>query len=99
MAKAPAKPMTKKEIVDTLAADLQQPKKVVEEFINKYTELAYKQTKKVKEFTLPGLGKFVVVKQKARTGRNPATGEAIKIPAKNVVKFRMAKATKDAVVG
>ena len=99
MAKAAVKPMTKKEIVDILAADMKQPKKVIEDFLNKYTELAYKETKKKKEFTLPGLGKFVVVKQKARTGRNPATGEAIKIAAKNVVKFRVAKANKDAVVG
>ena len=92
------KPMTKKEIVDHLAAKLDQPKKVAETFLAEYTALIYKDTKKKKEFTLPGLGKFVVVKQKARTGRNPATGETIKIKAKNVLKFRVGKPAKDAVV-
>jgi len=96
MAKAPAKPMTKKEIIDSLAEKLGQPKKLTEQFINEYNDLVYKQTKKMKEFTMPGLGKWVVGKSKARTGRNPATGEAIKIPAKKVLKFRVAKAAKDA---
>lgn len=96
MAKAPAKPMTKKEIIDALAAKLDQPKKVAETFLNEYNDLVYKQTKKMKEFTMPGLGKWVVGKSKARKGRNPATGEEIKIPAKKVLKFRVAKAAKDA---
>lgn len=96
MAKAPAKPMTKKEIIDSLAEKLGQPKKLTEQFLNEYNDLVYKQTKKMKEFTMPGLGKWVVGKSKARTGRNPATGEAIKIPAKKVLKFRVAKAAKDA---
>jgi DNA-binding protein HU-beta len=96
MVKAPAKPMTKKEIIDSLAEKLGQPKKLTEQFLNEYNDLVYKQTKKMKEFTMPGLGKWVVGKSKARTGRNPATGEAIKIPAKKVLKFRVAKAAKDA---
>ena len=58
---------------------------------------AYKQAKN--GFTLPGLGKLVLVNRKARMGRNPATGETIHIPAKKVVKFRIAKACKDAVLG
>jgi DNA-binding protein HU-beta len=98
MAKAPAqtKPLTKKEIIDQLSEKLQQPKKVAEQFLNEYNDIVYKQTKKMKEFTMPGLGKWVVGKSKARTGRNPATGDAIKIPAKKVLKFRVAKAAKDA---
>ena len=59
--------------------------------------LAYKNAKK--SFTIPGLGKLILVNRKARMGRNPATGEAIKIPAKRVVKFRVAKAAKDAILG
>jgi len=98
MAKAPAKPMTKKEIIDHLADKLQQPKKVAELFLNEYNDVVYKQTKKMKEFTMPGLGKFVVGRTKARKGRNPATGAEIKIPAKKVLKFRVAKAAKDATL-
>jgi DNA-binding protein HU-beta len=59
--------------------------------------LAYKEARN--GFTLPGLGKLVLVNRKARMGRNPQTGEAIKIPAKKVVKFRIAKAAKDAILG
>jgi len=58
--------------------------------------LAYKNAKS--GFTVPGLGKLVLVDRKARMGRNPATGETIKIAAKKVVKFRIAKACKDAIV-
>ena len=60
-------------------------------------EVAYKEAKNT--FTLPGIGKLVLVQRKARMGRNPATGEAIKIKAKKVVKFRVAKAAKDAILG
>ena len=98
MAKAPVKPMTKKEIIDHLATKLDQPKKIAEQFLNEYNDVVYKQTKKMKEFTMPGLGKFVVGKTKARKGRNPATGAEIKIPAKKVLKFRVAKAAKDATL-
>ena len=59
--------------------------------------LAYKNAKN--SFTIPGLGKIVLLDRKARMGRNPATGEAIKIAAKRVVKFRVAKAAKDAILG
>ena len=94
---AVAKPMTKKAIIDHLAGKLEQPKKLAEAFIEEYTKLAYKEAKK--SFVMPGLGKLVVAKRKARTGRNPATGETIKIPAKTVLKFRIAKAAKDAILG
>ena len=92
-----AKPMTKKQIVDHLAVKLEVPKKVADLFLAEFTQLAYKEAKK--SFTFPGLGKLVVVNRKARTGRNPATGEAIKIPAKKTLKFRIAKAAKDSVLG
>jgi DNA-binding protein HU-beta len=59
---------------------------------------AIKEVKRCGEFVIPGIGKLVRVDRKARMGRNPATGEAIKIPAKKVVKFRVAKAAKDAIV-
>ena len=65
--------------------------------IEALVELAYKNAKN--SFTIPGLGKLVLVNRKARMGRNPATGEKIKIPAKRVVKFRVAKAAKDAILG
>ena len=62
------------------------------------TALAYSEVKKNGEFVLPGFGKMVKVNRKERMGRNPATGESIKIPAKTVVKFRLAKAAKEAVM-
>ncbi|MEI8140288.1 MAG: HU family DNA-binding protein [bacterium] len=69
----------------------------VAELIAALVGLAYKNAKN--SFTLPGLGKLVLVNRKARMGRNPATGETIKIKAKRVVKFRVAKAAKDAILG
>ena len=63
------------------------------------TEVAYREVKKNGEFTLPGFGKLVKQKRKARMGVNPKTGERIKIAAKTVVKFRVAKAAKDALFG
>ena len=98
MAKAAAKPMTKKEIIDFLSEKTGLNKKQTEEFLTLYNDLIYKQTKKTKEFVMPGLGKWVTGKTKARKGRNPATGAEIKIPAKSVLKFRVAKAAKDAIL-
>lgn len=95
MAKAPAKPMTKGEIVDHLSAKLGTTKKLSTQFIDELVALAYKQAKK--DFVLPGLGKLHVVSQKRRKGRNPATGEAIVIPAKKVVKFKVSKTVQNAV--
>ena len=68
-------------------------------FLEVITEVAYREVKKNGEFTLPGFGKLVKQKRKARMGGNPKTGERIKIAAKTVVKFRVAKAAKDALFG
>ena len=67
-------------------------------FLDALAATAVKETKRCGEFVLPGVGKLVRVDRKARMGRNPATGEPIKIPAKKVVKFRLAKAAKEAIV-
>lgn len=72
-------------------------KKQAAQFLDDLAALAYKNAKNT--FTLPGLGKLVLVNRKARVGRNPMTGESINIPAKRVVKFRVAKAAKDAILG
>ena len=93
---AKAKPMTKTQIITALAEEVELPKKDVKALLEAQAALACKEAKK--GFTIPGIGKLVVVKRKARMGRNPATGEAIKIPAKTVLKFRIAKAAKDAVM-
>jgi len=87
--------MTKAQIVAKLADSVGLSKAKMNEVLAALAELAYKEAKK--GFTIPGLGKLVVVSRKARMGRNPATGEPIKIPAKRVLKFRIAKACKDAV--
>ncbi len=92
-----AKTMTKSQIADALAQSTGVTKKIAVQFLDELAALAYKQAKN--SFTLPGLGKLVLVARKARMGRNPATGATIKIPAKKVVKFRVAKACKDAVLG
>ena len=90
-----SKPMTKTEILSYMAEKTNLKKKEVTEFIEILVQLAYKEAKL--GFTFPGLGKLVIQQRKARTGRNPKTGEAIKIPAKKVLKFKIAKACKDAV--
>jgi len=92
-----AKAMTKSQLVGVLADDAGITKKQAAGVLDKLAAVAYKEAKK--GFTIPGIGKLVMVKRKARMGRNPQTGEAIKIPAKTVVKFRIAKACKDAVLG
>ena len=89
--------MTKSQIAELLAEKSGLTKKASAAFLEELAALAYKQAKN--SFTMPGLGKLVLVNRKARMGRNPATGEAIKIPAKRVVKFRVAKAAKDAILG
>ncbi len=90
--------MTKTEMLSALAEASGLSKKDVKSLLDVMTEMAYKEVKKNGEFSLPGLGKLVKVNRKAREGRNPATGETIKIPAKVVVKFRVAKAAKEAVL-
>jgi len=94
----PRKPLTKGQIVGYLAEKLGQSKKSAAAFLDEAAALAVAETKKVGSFILPGIGKLVLSKRKARIGRNPATGEQIKIPAKTVVKMRIAKACKEAIV-
>lgn len=94
---AKTKSMSKSGVASALAEKSAVTKKQAVLFLEELANLAYKEAKN--SFTLPGLGKLVLVQRKARMGRNPATGEAIKIPAKKVVKFRVAKACKDAVLG
>jgi DNA-binding protein HU-beta len=92
-----AKPMSKAAIVDFLAKKAGMTKKAMAEFLEEVATLAYKEAKN--GFTLPSIGKLVLANRKARVGRNPQTGEAIKIPAKRVLKFRVSKICKDAILG
>jgi DNA-binding protein HU-beta len=92
------KPMTKAEIVAYMAEKFDMPKKWVNAFFNEFAEMGYEQTKENGVFLIPGFGKLVLSDRKARMGRNPATGEAIKIPAKKVVKMRLSKTCKDLIV-
>ncbi|NLE67375.1 MAG: HU family DNA-binding protein [Lentisphaerae bacterium] len=91
-----AKPKTKSEILAGIAEAAGMSKKQAAAALEALVNMAYKGAKD--GFTLPGLGKLVLVQRKARKGRNPATGAEIMIPAKKVVKFRLAKAAKDAVL-
>jgi DNA-binding protein HU-beta len=92
-----AKALTKSQIAASLADTVGLTKKQAVETLEALVALAYKNAKN--SFTIPGLGKIVLVNRKARMGRNPATGATIKIAAKRVVKFRVAKAAKDAILG
>ena len=92
-----AKPLSKSQIAAALAEKAGISKKLGAEILGLLADLAYKNAKNT--FTLPGLGKLVLVNRKARIGRNPAIGAEIKIAAKRVVKFRVAKAAKDAILG
>ena len=92
------KVMTKGQIVSHFAGKFEVSKKAAASMIDEYAALAMSETKKKGAFVLPGIGKSVLVKRKARMGRNPATGKAIKIPAKTVVRIRPAKAFKEAIV-
>jgi len=91
-----AKPLTKSQIITKVSEGAEITKKEAAAALETLATLAYKGAKD--GFTVPGLGKLVVVARKARMGRNPATGETIKIKAKKVLKFRIAKAAKDAIV-
>lgn len=91
-----SKTMTKSALINHLAEKNEMTRKEVVAFMDTLMSTAYKEAKN--GFTLPGIGKLVLVNRKARMGRNPATGESIKIPAKKVVKFRVAKAAKDAIL-
>ena len=94
-----AKAMTKSQLYRRLAENVDLPRKTVVAFMDELTNIAMKETKNNGVFTLPGFGKLRKVNRKARMGRNPQTGEAIKIPAKTVVRFRVSKACKEAAVG
>ena len=93
-----AQRMTQTQLVRTLAENCEVNNKVARQFLECLSGVAVSEVKKNGVFVLPGLGRLVRQDRKARTGRNPATGESIKIPAKKVVKFRVAKAAKDAIV-
>ncbi len=92
-----AKSLSKSQLTAAIAEKAAITKKQAAGIIEHLSELAYKNAKN--SFVLPGIGKLVVVNRKARIGRNPATGETIQIPAKKVLKFRVAKAAKDAILG
>ena len=89
--------LTQTEIVNSLADKTGLKKTEVKSFFDALAGLATSEVKSNGEFTLPGFGKLVKATRKAREGRNPATGDPIKIPAKTTVKFRLGKALKDAV--
>ncbi|MGI4828160.1 MAG: HU family DNA-binding protein [Janthinobacterium lividum] len=97
-AKAPVQKMSKTQVIRYMAERTELPIGQCAAFLAGLVELATTETRKNGEFTIPGLGKLVKAQRAARIGRNPATGEAIKIGAKTTVKFRLAKAAKDAVV-
>ncbi len=90
--------MTKSQTISALAEKLGKSKKEMVEMLDAVVNLAYAETKKNGEFTVPGLGKLQKKHRAARMGRNPATGEQIQIKAKTVVKFRVAKAAKDSIL-
>src|ERR1700738_3610172 len=90
--------MTQSAIVKELAEATGTTIKIAKQFMQSFAEMALRETKRNGMFVIPGIGRLVRVDRKARMGRNPATGEEIKIPAKKVVKFRVAKAVKDAIV-
>jgi DNA-binding protein HU-beta len=92
-----AKMMTKSRTIATLAQKVDLTKKQVGEVMDQLLVLATKEARN--GFVVPGFGKLVLANRKARMGRNPQTGEPIKIPAKRVLKFRIAKALKDTVLG
>ena len=94
---APAR-MTQTQLIRHLAERCEVNNKIARQFLDELGKTALHETKKNGVFVLPGIGRLVKANRKARMGRNPATGEAIKIAAKTVVKFRVAKAAKDAIV-
>ena len=91
--------MTQTQLIGKLAEGCETNKKMAKAFLECLGALTIAEVKKNGVFVLPGIGRLVRVDRKARMGRNPATGETIKIPAKKVVKFRVAKAAKDAILG
>jgi DNA-binding protein HU-beta len=90
--------MTQSQMIEMLAVKCEVTKKIAKSMIDNLAHTAIAEVKKNGMFMIPGIGRLVRVERKARMGRNPATGEAIKIPAKKAVKFRVAKAAKEAIV-
>ena len=95
---ATKKPLTKSQTVTHFAKKFDLPKKTASMIVDEVAALAVAEVKKAGTFVIPGIGKLVISNRKARMGFNPATGEQIKIPAKRVVKMRLAKACKDAII-
>ena len=95
----PTKRLTKSSLLQLIAQETETDRKTAAFFLDVVTEIALREVKKNGEFPFPGIGKLVKQKRKARIGRNPKTGESIKIAAKTVVKFRVAKAVKDSLLG
>ncbi len=91
------KVMTKAQLISLIADKIQLTKATASSVLDLIAETAVAETKTNGQFVIPGIGKLVKSQRNARMGRNPQTGEAIEIPAKTVVKFRVAKACKDAV--
>src|SRR5947207_12735766 len=89
--------LNKSQVIEKLAEKTGVERKTAEAILDCLAKLAYENAKD--EFTVPGIGKLIVVDRKARTARNPQTGAAIQIPAKKALKFRIAKAAKDAILG
>ena len=89
--------LTKTQIIDAVAEKTGVTKKTAEDMLECLAQLAYQHAKD--EFVVPGIGKLVMVDRKARTARNPKTGAEIQIPARKALKFRIAKAAKDAILG
>lgn len=97
-AKSPAKPLTKTALIQELGEVVQGGKRDAAAVLDALVKIAYREAKKVGEFTIPGIGKLVKQKRAARIGRNPKTGEKLKIAAKTVVKLRLSKSAKDAIL-
>ena len=91
-------PMTQTQVVTALAEKCDVNKKVAKTLLEELAELAIEETKRAGKFVVPGLGRLVKSDRQARTGRNPATGETIQIPARTVVKFRVSKSASDGIV-
>lgn len=89
--------LTKSEVIDAIAEKTSVTKQTAEAMLESLAQLAYANAKD--EFTVPGIGKLVIVDRKARTARNPKTGEEIQIPAGKALKFKISKAAKDAILG
>lgn len=96
--KAAPKKLTQTQIISAIADKCDVNKKVVKQILDEHAELALAETKKNGVFVVNGIGRLVKSERKARMGRNPATGEQIKIPARKVVKFRVSKAAQEAIV-